>query len=150
MLSIFWLSWVIILIIEIIEEKFLRRKIGKLIACIFFLFYSYEAFEKFLSLEMPYIQNSFKIKKEISKQKKNFYNDKKINFELIEEIKKKLTIKEIFFGDIEYISRDLDKKYVIILDEKLEIKIFKDSLNDDTYLKITEIYYKKLDVELDF
>ena len=66
-----------------------------------------------------------------------------------EEIKKKLSITEIFFGDTEYISRDLDKIYVINLDEALKIKIFKDNLNNNFYLNITEIYYKKLEVDLD-
>ena len=89
------------------------------------------------------------MKKEISKQENIFYNGKKIDSELIEEIKKKLSITEIFFGDTEYISRDLDKIYVINLDEALKIKIFKDNLNNNFYLNITEIYYKKLEVDLD-
>ncbi len=149
-LSMLWLSYSIILFIEIItEKKLLRKKMGKIVACIFILFYSYEAFLKFLNLELPYVQNSFKMKKEISKQENIFYNGKKIDSELIEEIKKKLSITEIFFGDTEYISRDLDKIYVINLDEALKIKIFKDNLNNNFYLNITEIYYKKLEVDLD-
>lgn len=96
---------------------------------------------------MKYIQNSFKIKKEISRQEIFFNNGKEVSSKLREEINKKLSFKEIFVGDIEG-SRYSDEKYIITLDKDFKIKIIKDG--DNIYLEIIDRYYKKLDIELDF
>ena len=107
--------------------------------------------------ELPYIYNSFKIKNDIYKEEKIITKDKEINSKLLEEIRKKLTVKEIFLGNITFASSIFKNKKIIVekekhlikLNEKSKIEIIEDNL-DNVYLKITDRYYKKLDVELDF
>lgn len=149
-LSVFFLCVYIYLFMKLKKIKILKEKIPAIIIFMIIVLKSYNTFYTAVFLEIPYIKNSLEIKKEISKRKKFFHNDKEISIELKEEIEKKFTYKEIFFGNLSKYSGELiGDEYLIDLDGKFKIKIIS-SILDGTYIKISYRYYKKIDTKLDF